>query len=151
MRNMFDLVPFGNKHGLAPRDAFQRFFDHIFNDEFLSFPQKWVGANSFKVDVRETENSYLIEADLPGIKKEDVNVEYDNRYLTISAKKEDMVEQKAENFVRRERHYGEFRRSFYVDNIDENNITANLADGVLKVTLPKKNKGIAGTKKIEIQ
>ena len=103
------------------------------------------------MDGRETEDAYLIEADLPGVKKEAVKVEYENHYLTISAKNEDTVEQKDEDFVRRERHYGEFRRSFYVDNIDENNIAANLADGVLKVTLPKQSKGITGTRKIEIQ
>lgn len=148
---MFDLIPFGNKNGLARRDAFQNLMDRFFNDDFFAPSRFGFGGNLFKVDVRETEDAYVVEADLPGVKKEDVDIQYDNNYLTISARSESTVEKKEENFVRQERHSGELRRSFYVDNIDENKIAASLTDGVLKVTLPKKDKEVPDVKKIEIQ
>lgn len=147
---MFEMVPF-RKNGLAKRgdDFFNNFFNNFFNDEFLA-PANFMG-NSFKVDLKETENSYVVEADLPGVSKDAINIEYENNYLTISAKREDNIEDKKDNYVRRERHYGEFRRSFYVDNIDEAKIDASFKDGVLKVNIPKLDKGIQRKRRIDIQ
>ncbi|WML33143.1 Hsp20 family protein [Clostridium sp. OS1-26] len=79
--------------------------------------------NSFRVDLKETENEYMVEADLPGINKEAIDVEYENNYLTISAKREETIENKDNNnYVRRERSYGEFKRRFYIDNVDKEKI-----------------------------
>ena len=75
---------------------------------------------------------------MPGFKKEDVTIDYNNGYLTVSAKKEKVVEDK--NFVRRERYYGELKRSYYVGEIDESLIKANFEDGILKLVVPKSNK-----------
>ncbi len=146
---MFDIVPF-RKNNVMTKKGFglDDFFSDFLRDDFFS--PMLAGSNSFKVDLKEDENNYTIDADLPGIKKEDISLEYDNNYLTISAKRDETVENKDDDFVRRERTYGEFKRSFYIDNIDENTVDASFTDGVLKVTLPKKEKGIQ-RKKIDIK
>jgi HSP20 family protein len=71
--------------------------------------------------------------------------------LVISAKRDESIENKKDNYVRRERHYGEFKRAFYIDNVDEININASFTEGVLKVILPKLNKGIDKKQKIDIE
>lgn len=146
---MFEMIPFRKHNSLSKgSDYFDQVFNNFFNDDFFA-PMNFT-ENAFRVDLKETDSSYAIEADLPGIKKEDINIDYSNNYLTISAKKDDFIEDKNEKYVRRERHVGEFRRSFYVDNIDENNIDASFNEGVLKVTLPKQNKGMNPNRRIDI-
>ncbi len=135
---MFDMIPF-RKNNLNKKDEFfSPFFNNFFNDEFFSLMNNLQG--NFKVDLKETDEDYLVEADLPGVKKEDITVKFQNNYLTISAKRDSSIENKKENFVRQERYYGEFNRSFYINNIDENNIDASFKDGVLKINLPKLDK-----------
>lgn len=134
---MFDLVPFRkNLNTLLPRsDYFDQMINSFFNDSFTS---PWgANQNSFRVDVKETDSSVMIEADLPGVKKDAIELTYDNNYLTISARREDSAENKDENLVRRERYYGEFSRSFYLDNVNQDQIKASFADGVLTINIPK--------------
>lgn len=145
---MFEMIPSRRNNRLRGRgDYVDTFVDEFFNSDFFS---PALMNNSFNVDVKETENSYLIEADLPGVNKESIDLDYENNYLTISAKRNDTVEEKKDNYVRRERRYGEFRRSFYVDNVEENKIDAVFNDGVLKITLPKQEKGKPNKRKIDI-
>ena len=146
---MFNMVPFTKNNGMTKKGfGLDDFFSDFLRDDF--FTPMLTGSNSFKVDVKEDENNYTIDADLPGIKKEDISLEYDNNYLTISAKRDEISQNNDNDFVRRERTYGEFKRSFYIDNIDENTVDASFTDGVLKVSLPKKEKGIQ-RKKINIK
>ncbi|MHC6178925.1 heat shock protein Hsp18 [Clostridium sp. JNZ X4-2] len=148
---MFDMVPFKKNNSLTRGDVFDSFVNSFFNDDFFA-PVNINGfGKGFKVDLKENETNYVVEADLPGINKDAINVDYSNNYLTISAKREDSREDKSENFIRQERSYGEFKRSFYVDNVDEDNINASFKDGVLKVNLPKSEKGSDNTKKINIK
>lgn len=143
---MFDMIPFrkNNMRGTS----FSKFLDENFDDFFNSMN---VFQDNFKADLKETEDSYLVEADLPGVKKDAINIEFNNNYLSISAKREDSIEDKRENYVRRERHYGEYKRSFYIDNVDESKIDASFADGVLKITLPKLDKDAPKKRRIEIK
>lgn len=146
---MFDLIPFKKNHTLAKRgELFNHWMDHFFNDEFFS--PLTMTQNPFRVDLRETKDAYLVDADLPGMKKEDISIEYNNNYLTITAKREEKEEITGENTLRRERRYGQFQRSFYVTNIEEEKIHASFKDGVLSVTLPKKEKQEPPTRKIDI-
>jgi HSP20 family protein len=145
---MFDMVPFKRSRLFKKGEDF---FDNFFDEDFtMPMPFEKMGF-SFKVDMKETDTSYIVEADLPGIAKEDVDIDYKNNYLTIKAKREEKVEEKKENFVRKERKYGEFKRMFYVDNVDEEKIKASFADGVLKVELPKTEKAKIETKRIVIE
>ncbi len=121
---------------LVPRRNSFDLFDDFFDDEF--FPRK--ERNLMKTDIREKKGEYLIDVDLPGFEKENINMSLDNGYLNISAKvdKEDNHDED-ERFVRRERFYGECSRSFYVgDDVTEEDIQAEFKNGILKITIPKK-------------
>ena len=124
------------------------FFDNIFDEDFSP---AGVFGSSFKVDVRETDKNFTVDADLPGFNKEDVNVSYKDNYLTIKAKREEEVKEEKENYLRQERSTGEVMRRFYVEDVDEDAIDAEFKDGVLKIVLPKKEKVIAEKKVINIK
>lgn len=123
-------------------------FDTFFNDEFTSV---FSMEDSIKADVRETDEAYLVQAELPGINKEDVRLDYENNYLTISAHRNNEKEDSKEKYIRKERNYGEVSRSFYVGNIDKEAIKAKFKDGVLEITLQKNEKVVDENNKIEIQ
>lgn len=145
---MFDLVPFRKNNGLRRRDSFEGMLDSFFNDDFFNgFP---TFSKGFNVDLRETDSQYIIEADLPGVNKDSLNIYYENNYLTISAKREDILEDNSSGFIRRERSYGEFSRAFYVDNIDENSIDASFNNGVLNITMNKLSKVNPNRRSIDI-
>lgn len=149
---MFDMIPFRRNNSINKRgeDIFDSFFNNFFGEDMFYPSNISTFGNGFKVDLKENENNYMIEADLPGIKKENIDINLNNNYLTISAKRQDDVEDKSGNYVRRERRYGEFKRSFYIDNVDENAIDASFSDGVLKVILPKKEKTKESQRRIDI-
>ncbi len=147
---MFEMIPWRRNSNMQRRDDFfETVVNSFFNDDF--FAPAGLLKSSFSVDLKENENEYLIEADLPGVEKGDIHLDYNNGYLTISAKRDSLVEDKKDNYVRKERSHGEFKRCFYVDNIDEEKIQASFNNGVLNVSLPKLNKGKESGKKIDIQ
>ena len=74
---------------------------------------------------------------IPGVNKDDLRLDYDNNYLTISAMKNETFEDRQDNYLRQERHYGQIARSFYFDNVDKNQIQARFQNGVLDIILPK--------------
>ena len=124
-------------------------FDNFFDDDFM-MPSMF-GKNDplygkhtknvMKTDVRETENSYELDIDLPGFKKEDVSLKLDGGYLTISASKgleKDEKEKKDGKYIRRERYEGQCSRSFYVgDGVQAKDVNAKFEDGILKISVPK--------------
>lgn len=98
--------------------------------------------NMMKTDVRETDNSYELDIDLPGFKKDEINVQLDNGYLSISAAKglDKDEEKKNSKYIRRERYAGAMSRSFYVgDNLTQQDIKAKFENGILKISVPKKD------------
>ena len=147
--NNFDLVRRGED-----REPLS-FFDGWFDDFMPMFSRKEMKEfNSImKTDVKETEKNYILDVDLPGFKKEDVNLNLENGYLTISAKREHKVdnENRKENFVRRERSFGQFSRSFYVGNVEQDEIEAHLENGILTIKLPKEEEKKAKSNRIEIK
>ena len=97
--------------------------------------------NLMKTDIRENNDSFDIEIDLPGYKKEDVQAELKDGYMTINASRNSNDDKKDEegNYIRRERYYGSCSRSFYVGKqITEEDIKAKFEDGILKISVPKK-------------
>lgn len=145
---MFDLVPFGKRRD----DAFgvlAKSLNEVFNDDFFA-PIK-SSTMSFRTDIRESEQAYLIEAEMPGFKKEEIDIDYASPYLTIKAvrKEENSEENKDHQVVRRERRYGEYVRRFYVQDIADDEIRASLKDGLLTLSVPKRQKSQG--KRIEIQ
>ncbi len=90
-----------------------------------------------RADVRETQENFIVEAEMPGVKKDNVQIVCQEGVLSISVKTEESAERSEENYLRRERFFGEASRSFAIKNIDEANITAKMEDGILTITLPK--------------
>ncbi len=144
---MFDLVPFRrqNKKVVENDDPFAYLFSNFFNDALD------VASVSFKTDVKENENEYIVQAELPGVKKEDINLELDDNYLTISVNNKEEHTEKKENYIRRERRTGSFQRAFYMENVKEDEIKAKYNDGILEIKLPKENPGKSDRKIIDIE
>ena len=130
---MFELTPLvrGNRT-LAANDPFK---------EMEEFEKRVFGRQrpAFKTDIRETENAYILEAELPGFSKEDIHAQVKNGFLTIHAEHQSDTEETDEQsrYVRRERSVGSFTRSFDLEGIRSDDITATYKDGVLSLTLPK--------------
>ena len=127
----------------------ENLFDDFFGDPFeMMVPQGRNplygkhAKNLMKTDVRETEDSYELDIDLPGFKKEDVSVELKDGYLTIQAAKSlDKDEQKNGKYIRQERYAGSMSRSFYVgEHITEEDIHPRYENGILSFSFPKENK-----------
>ncbi|HCE12884.1 MULTISPECIES: Hsp20/alpha crystallin family protein [unclassified Enterococcus] len=104
-------------------------------------------------DIKEYEDQYLVKADLPGIKKENIRVSYVNNTLTISATQTDEVEEKDDlgHYLRKERSSSAYQRTFTITDIDEASIKAKFEDGVLTLTLPKASYKDAPAKNIPIE
>ena len=135
---------------LVPRRDFD-LFDDFFDDNFFSKKDK----SLMKTDIRETKDKFIIDMDLPGFSKENINLSLKNGYLEINAKveKEDNSEDE-EKYLRKERFYGECSRSFYVgDDVTEEDIQAEFKNGILKIEVPKVNSEEKETeiKQIEIK
>ena len=124
------------------------FFDNFLDDmEHEIEPKKL--SKMMKCDIYEKEGNYCIEMDLPGYDKKDIDIDFDNKYLTITASKEEDVNDEGKNYIRRERNFGSYKRQFYLGDINEDEIKAEFNNGILKVVVPKKEI-IDTKKKIEI-
>ena len=138
---MFELTPFVKRN--AVYDPFKEFDDmekHFFG-----------GAASFHADVRDTGEAYVIEAELPGFRKEDINVSVEADVLTVTATRKEETCDKKDGYVRRERSYGSFSRSFDVSQVESDQITGSLKDGILTLQLPKRHKAAGAVHKVELQ
>ena len=127
----------------------ENLFDEMFDNAFDLMPDfsrhnplyGKHAKNLMKTDVRETENSFELDIDLPGFKKDEIQAHIENGYLTISAAKglNKEEEDKKGRYLRKERYVGECSRSFYVgEEIDEKDVHAKFEDGILKVSIPKR-------------
>jgi len=127
-------------------DDFFNFFPYVDDKEFKNTEKKLYGKNAdhiMKTDVKELDDTYELEMDLPGFKKEEIQISLEDGYMTINAVKgldQDEKEKKTGKYIRRERYVGSCCRSFYVgENITEEDIQAEFKHGILKLTIPKKD------------
>jgi len=128
---------------LFRNDWFDDFMDGFSTDMMPAMKTGTRDNGLMKTDVKETEDSFMIEMDLPGFKKEDVKAQVKDGYLVIEAVKNADTEEKEENgkYIRRERFYGTCKRSFYVgEQLTEEDIKAKFEDGVLTLCFPKEVK-----------
>lgn len=125
-------------------------FDPFFND-FFGLDRNTKYNEVMKTDIIDHDDSYEMKIDLPEVNKEDVKMSLEDGYLTIEAK----VEKNTENndkYIRKERYYGEYKRSYYIgDNVKEEDIDAKLENGVLNLTIKKKEVKAPEKKYIEIK
>ena len=110
---------------------------YYLNDYFNLLDMPLKEREYMKTDIREYQNKYIMEIDIPGVKKEDISINYENGYLTIKAKK--TVTFKPEVYIRRERFYGEIKRSFYIGDKKETDIKASYISGILTISFPKED------------
>lgn len=111
------------------------YLDDIF-DGFVSSKRE----QTMKCDIYEEDNSYHIEMDIPGFSKEDISVEVDNGYLIIRVSKSNEESNDNKKYIRRERVYGKYERSFYLGDVNEDVVSAEFKNGILKIYVPKKEK-----------
>jgi HSP20 family protein len=137
------------KWNFAPAPSLFPAFEDAFLRNWLDDEDRVV-TYSPRVDVRETKENFVLRAELPGLKKEDVKLSLKDNVLTLSGEKRYEEKRDEENYHLRESRYGKFERSFRLTNgVDRSNITADYKDGVLTITLPKTKE--AQSKEIEIQ
>ena len=128
----------------------------ILNRNFDSYFPEYVYNDEYKcgmpVEIDEKEKEYCVKAELPGVKKEDLDIDLEKNRLTISAKKEEEHKEDTKGFRKSEFKYGEFSRTVYfTDDIDIEKTTAKLEHGILKIDAPKINAEKVTTKKLEIK
>ena len=128
---------------LVPRSYFGDIFD-----DFMPMRKE----EQMKCDIYEKDGDYHIEMDVPGFDKKEIKVEAKNDYLTITAEKSSEVDDSDndKNYIHRERHYGKYQRSFYLQDLDNEKVSAEFNNGVLKIVVPKKDEN-ENKKYIEIK
>ena len=125
--------------------------NYYLNDYFDLFDTQYAREKEFmRTDIYESDNKYIIEMDLPGIKKNNIKINYENGYLTIKASK-NSLNGNPNTYIRRERFYGEIKRSFYIGIKKETDIKAIYKDGILTISFPKEDLPQQNIKNINIQ
>lgn len=130
-----------------------RLLNNFFNDDFFKsnlIDNELTNSQELGFDIQETDTSYILEADLPGVAREEINIEYKDNSLTIDVSSKKDSEESNVNYIRRERSQKTYRRSFLLENIQSDLLTAKLENGVLTIVAPKSEK-IDTSIKIEVQ
>ena len=143
----------GRNHQMSVYNPFRemenlenRFFSEPFGT-FFNTP----GLSEFKTDITDEGDHYLLQSDLPGFDKKDINLQLNGDTLTIQAERQSSTEENDKKVIRMERSYGTYTRQFNVSEIDTDNIKATYDNGVLSLTLPKKSKALPESKTLEIE
>lgn len=132
----FDMRPFHHSFfNMEPSDFFKDFGRHML-DEALT-------TSHIRTDIKELDDAYVVEAELPGMDKENIQLKFENNVLTIAAQNtvEDRKEDEVGRVIRQERHFSNMQRQFTFNNVDESNIKASYQNGMLSVTLGKRTPG----------
>ena len=145
---MANLVPFGRGRGLSRGfDDFYNMMEDFFNDPWFG---GWRSREGFKLDIQRTDKEYLVEAELPGVRKDEISLDLREGTLTISVNREENKNEENRNYIHRERRVSSMSRSVYLCDVDPYCVTAKLENGVLKVTVPSKASA-EKSRRIEIQ
>lgn len=141
---MFGMIPFARND--------DNFFDLFDNFERKFFGNSAAALPDFRTDIRDAGDRYILEAELPGFQKEDIKLDLKDGILTISAQHGENKDEEDDkgSYIRRERRYGSFARTFDVSGINESGITAAYNNGILEVTLPKQAPVVPESRQIAI-
>lgn len=142
---MFGMIPFSRSDDNF-FDTFDNFTRKMFNNTTATLPD-------FRTDIRDAGDKFILEAELPGFNKEDISLDVKDGILTISAQHSETTEEKGDKgeYIRRERRFGSFTRSFDISGIDEGGISAAYRNGVLELSLPKAVPVVPESKRIAIE
>jgi len=140
---MYGLTPFGRNFDLF----------NVFNDMDKDFFGGAMPMNSCRTDIRDEGEKYVMESELPGFEKEDIKLDLNGSCLVISAehKTENNEKDDKGNYIRRERSYGSYKRSFDIPDVDVEKINAEYKNGILTIDLPKKQPDTPVAKRLEIK
>ncbi|MDR1539458.1 MAG: Hsp20/alpha crystallin family protein [Clostridiales bacterium] len=140
---MKPLIPFNDKRG---NDLIDSGFEDFYNllDDF--FTPRSIERGTFKLDLQESEKEYIIEAELPGIKKDEISLSIDDGRLTISVNQAKSVEEKKKNYLHRERKESSMSRSIYLADASLEGVDAKLEEGILTVKVQREQKKATGRK-----
>lgn len=138
-------------YGLTPFERTNLF--NIFNDFDNDFFGASMPMNSCRTDIKDVGDKYVMESELPGFEKEDIKLDINGSYLTISAEHKDSKEEKDDEgkYIRRERTFGSYKRSFDISDVDTDNISAEYKNGILEIGLPKKRTEAPTARRLEIK
>ena len=141
---MFELIPF--ERTMRSMNSFYPY--RQVSDMRRSFVNS--ASALFRTDVSDVGDAYKLEAELPGFKKEDININIEDERMTISVERKSDSEDNKPNYMRRERFYGSYSRSFDLSGIDADNISASYTDGILTLNLPKRVEEVPASRRLEI-
>lgn len=141
---MYGITPFG-------RNPFNLF--NVFNELDRDFFNDTMQVNSCRTDIRDAGDKYIMEAELAGFDRDDINIDIKDSYLVISAEHKNASDNKndSEKYIRRERSYSSYKRSFDVSDVNTENINAEYKNGVLTIDLPKKKHEEPVSRRLEIK
>ncbi len=144
---MFGLTPYERKR----MDVWDAFRD--FENSFFPFEKFETPLCAIKTDIKEEGDKFVLEAEMPGFEKEEIKLDVDGKFLTLSAEHKEEKEEKDKHgkYLRRERSYGTYSRSFDITGVNADGIEAEYKNGVLTVALPKKAKEEPAVKRLEIK
>lgn len=140
---MSGMIPFNrNRKTELQSPGYDTLYRNMLDDFFSDgFPfRRSLGSDTFKLDVQEDEKSYTIAAELPGVKKEEIQLAIDDGKLKILVSRDENTEDKSRNYIHRERRYCSMERNIYLADADASAVKAELKDGVLNIVVPRKEK-----------
>jgi HSP20 family protein len=135
---MKGLTPFNRNNPLRRTSGFEDFYNVL--DDFFTSPlstKRSLMDDSFKLDIKDEKDKYVVEADLPGVKKEEINLQLDDGRLTISIEREEKEETKEKDYIHRERRCSSMSRSIYLGDVKDEEVNAKLENGILCIEIPK--------------
>jgi len=132
---MYTLIPFRGRRDLGRNLTNNLMGDGIFRSFFDM--SDWMGSAGFRVDIKDKSDHYLLEAELPGVSEDQIELTVDNDTLTITTNARTEHKEEKDNYLYCERRVGRMERSFSLEGIQQDNISANYKNGVLTVMLPK--------------
>ena len=119
---------------IPKKDLGMGFFDDMFNEPFFNRKEN----NFMKTDIKEKDGKYLVSVDLPGYEKDNISIEIEDGYLTVTATEQENINDESEKYIHKERYVGKCSRSFYVgENIEDSDIKASYKNGTLNLEFPK--------------
>ncbi|MDR1572169.1 MAG: Hsp20 family protein [Clostridiales Family XIII bacterium] len=150
---MTGLIPFNRRDGSLNRTGadFENFYnmlDDFFSDGLLS--NRSLTRDTFKIDVAETDDSFLVEAELPGVRKDEIDLSVDDDFLCISVNRSEEASSDTKGYIHRERRSSSMSRRVRLANARLSEIKAKLEDGVLNITIPKQADA-GSVRKIDIE
>lgn len=145
-----DLSHWTPGRSLMPAEFLKGTFGDGFLEDFFNHSFMAGFSSTMRTDVKETDDAYLLEVEMPGYSKEHIQVECMNGRVAVSAQHMQQNEDKNPNYLRQERHYGKVSRSYAFEGIDEERVSAEYKDGILRINVPKQQESIQRRKQIDI-